>query len=779
MDDLKMSTKADNLIILRDHAYKSYIEDLVIITVGQYRQSKLQTYHVVHEFFHGDSIVVRSSFSGSKKESTDIKCMSVLGVDCNNMDEVCSAITAVYESYIDGDITDDALEQIKDEQILIQRYTKNIVMSGVVFTRDIIYNRPYYMINYEINSGETQELGGERSRTRWIAKNVSREFVDERFTKLLTAVREIEEIYNTYEALDIGFAIDKNERIVIFRVRQLSSLDGRGHSMSDKEFVDTKSFAKCSYLDTNHVLSDKAFWNPKEAIGNNPRPLDYSLYREILTSGIWNIPLKKLGYEEVPDELMYKIGNKPYISVNNCAIGLTPRGLNQMLRYKLNDYYEKSLMEDKSLHDRVELDLIFNYYDFETDERLKLLLQEGFDENDISTLKEKLFGLTCDAIKNFSRYNREDKEKIKTLTGIRHAIRDMSPLKETNVMKLYKYIGELVEAVTNYGTPQYALQSRYVIMAKQLLKSLVTKGYFSEEYMKEFTDSIYTVATEFENDLYRMSCGELPREEFDRMYGHLRLGTYDIRTECYRDMNFDMEDVTFNRRENCEKTLDEDILARALSDIGFDISAKDFNSFVSESIRDSEYFKYEIHKTISLILDLIAAIGENIGIAREDMSYLEISELMSYHSRDSYLQVIHDRRKMYHANTYLVLPEVIYGVGDIDVIEVDENNPCFITHKNTVAEKVNLDTEIDRDLSGKIVLLTKADSEHEWIFKKNIAGLITKYGETSSQTSILCAQYNIPAAIGCGEQLYQKVLTMKKIELNCKDCQINDAEKVF
>ena len=95
MDDLKMSTKADNLIILRDHAYKSYIEDLVIITVGQYRQSKLQTYHVVHEFFHGDSIVVRSSFSGSKKESTDIKCMSVLGVDCNNMDEVCSAITAV------------------------------------------------------------------------------------------------------------------------------------------------------------------------------------------------------------------------------------------------------------------------------------------------------------------------------------------------------------------------------------------------------------------------------------------------------------------------------------------------------------------------------------------------------------------------------------------------------------------------------------------------------------------------------------------------------------
>lgn len=33
------------------------------------------------------------------------------------------------------------------------------------------------------------------------------------------------------------------------------------------------------------MMSDMAFWNPSEIIGNNSRPLDYSLYRAILRTG--------------------------------------------------------------------------------------------------------------------------------------------------------------------------------------------------------------------------------------------------------------------------------------------------------------------------------------------------------------------------------------------------------------------------------------------------------------------------------------------------------------
>lgn len=45
---------------------------------------------------------------------------------------------------------------------------------------------------------------------------------------------------------------------------------------------------ECSLDGQPMILSDMAFWNPSEIIGTSPRNLDYSLYREIITSRAWN-----------------------------------------------------------------------------------------------------------------------------------------------------------------------------------------------------------------------------------------------------------------------------------------------------------------------------------------------------------------------------------------------------------------------------------------------------------------------------------------------------------
>ena len=123
----------------------------------------------------------------------------------------------------------------------------------------------------------------------------------------------------------------------------------------------------------------------------------------------------------------------------------------------------------------------------------------------------------------------------------------------------------------------------------------------------------------------------------------------------------------FYIRENI--VLDDAKLAKALNDVGFDIEPSDFIRLVTDMIKNKAYFRFEFIKSVSLILDMIAVVGELHGIDREDMSYLEIQELISYHSRDSYIQIIQSRRDMYHAYSYLVLPELIFNVGDIDVIE--------------------------------------------------------------------------------------------------------------
>ena len=82
-------------------------------------------------------------------------------------------------------------------------------------------------------------------------------------------------------------------------------------------------------------------------------------------------------------------------------------------------------------------------------------------------------------------------------------------------------------------------------------------------------------------------------------------------------------------------------------------------------------------------------------------------------------------------------------------------------------EVVNLEQETDEDLLDKIVMIPKADPGYEWIFTKGIKGFITKYGGMASHMAIRCAEFEIPAAIGCGEKIYNYASGINYMELDC------------
>lgn len=85
---------------------------------------------------------------------------------------ITEAIETVYRSYVEGDFTEEAKQQLieANEEVLIQRQTDHVRISGVVFTRDIIYNRPYYMVTYDDNGSTDSVTSGVRGKTKWIAK---------------------------------------------------------------------------------------------------------------------------------------------------------------------------------------------------------------------------------------------------------------------------------------------------------------------------------------------------------------------------------------------------------------------------------------------------------------------------------------------------------------------------------------------------------------------------------------------------------------------------------
>ena len=120
------------------------------------------------------------------------------------------------------------------------------------------------------------------------------------------------------------------------------------------------------------------------------------------------------------------------------------------------------------------------------------------------------------------------------------------------------------------------------------------------------------------------------------------------------------------------------------------------------------------------------------------------------------------------------MPPLIFSENDFQVINYNLSKPNFITTQKITAnlqDISNIDNK-NEDFSDKIIFIENADPGYDWIFTKNPSGLITKYGGVASHMAIRCAELRLPAAIGIGEIIFQKIEDAKTILLDCKNQQI-------
>ena len=123
------------------------------------------------------------------------------------------------------------------------------------------------------------------------------------------------------------------------------------------------------------------------------------------------------------------------------------------------------------------------------------------------------------------------------------------------------------------------------------------------------------------------------------------------------------------------------------------------------------------------------------------------------------------------------MPPLLTSEKDFDIISYPLSKPNFVTKKKIKSEIIQIKKIIDtQNISTKVILLENADPGFDWIFSYNISGLITKYGGVASHMAIRCAELNLPAAIGCGEILYEKLQKSSKILLDCENSQISVLE---
>ena len=116
------------------------------------------------------------------------------------------------------------------------------------------------------------------------------------------------------------------------------------------------------------------------------------------------------------------------------------------------------------------------------------------------------------------------------------------------------------------------------------------------------------------------------------------------------------------------------------------------------------------------------------------------------------------------------LPQIIHDSSSAFVAPFQVNMPNFITSKKIEGEikKVSSNT-INEKLNNKIVLIEGADPGYDWIFTHKIKGLVTKFGGANSHMAIRSSEFDIPAAIGCGENIFNEIAMNDFLLLNCED----------
>ena len=120
------------------------IPESFYFTLSDYKKKQHKILDKIIKKFRNEKLIIRSSSIDEDNidNSSAGKYNSYQNVRCE-IKELRKYINLVIEKF-----------KNRKDQVLVQEYIENVDISGVVFTRNLNNNGPYYYINYD-NSGKT------------------------------------------------------------------------------------------------------------------------------------------------------------------------------------------------------------------------------------------------------------------------------------------------------------------------------------------------------------------------------------------------------------------------------------------------------------------------------------------------------------------------------------------------------------------------------------------------------------------------------------------------
>ena len=292
--------------------------------------------------------------------------------------------------------------------------------------------------------------------------------------------------------------------------------------------------------------------------------------------------------------------------------------------------------------------------------------------------------------------------------------------------------------------------------------------------MNLFYSSIKTITYEFQEDLKLYSQNNLSRNSIIKKYGHLRPGTYDILQKAYwEDSDLFLNKNYQNLKNNIKKFKFSKNKLNKINNIlrinKISINAHHLINYFINSVEMREKVKFHFTKFLSKSFDLILVIFQN-QITRKDLNYLTLEDIFKFSKKtitlDKLKKVIEFRKAQEKKYSSIKLPSFISHENSFYFFN-SFTEPSFISNIQITANPFKFNNEKDINLlKNKIIFIKNADPGYDWLLGCKIKGLVTMYGGPNSHMAIRCSELGLPAVLGVGEGLFNKLINYRFVHIN-------------
>jgi hypothetical protein len=496
-------------------------------------------------------------------------------------------------------------------------------------------------------------------------------------------------------------------------------------------------------------------------IGVRPRPLALSLYRSLITDEAWAESRARYGYRDLRGvPLIVDFCGLPYVDARASFSSFVPADFDPQAAERLVAHYVATLRAKPHLHDKIESEVALTAYDFDTPQRAAALAEQGvLSRAEASELVDALRALTVRMMAADGPFA-HDLDTAATLTQV--------PVRPGGAS--LQRIAAQLDDCRRRGTLPFAGLARAAFAAVGIVNSLVRHEVFTAQEGAALVGGANDVTKDLRRDL-----STLDRDGFLHRYGHLRPGTYDIRSARYDESferYFDGAQRVAAGEEQAAFTPDLrqlSAIARLIDAHGLACEPVALVDFLRRAIAARERSKLDFSRLVSQVLVDVRALGEQLGFGVEDLSYVPVGVLRELGGaeagvRAALADAIRAGRARHRVTETLCAPALLCDDADLLGFVTMEDEPNFVTHLRVVAPPA--DVERGDELDGRIAMIASADPGWDWIFTHPIAGLVTAFGGANSHMALRALELELPAAIGVGNERFRRWLAAPALELD-------------